>query len=110
MPLAIPRAVWYSTRVMPLIGDLFLVGPFIIGTLASGFTRSVGNMIIWGIFALLPLTLAFLFLNILLSSEPIVLLWLHVMWGGALAIHLAVSAFIRYARRSFELTREKSES
>lgn len=89
---------------MPLFG-LFLFGPFIVGTLASGLTRRVDHMIVWGIFALLPLTLAFLLLNILSSSEPIVLLWLFVMWGGAVAIHLGVSAFIRYVRRSFELTR-----
>lgn len=84
---------------------LFLVGPFIVGTLASGVTQGVGNRICRGILALLLPTGMLPVYNILLSNEPILRLWVFVMWGAAVAAHLAVSAFIRCARRSFELTR-----
>ncbi len=101
------RAVWYTARVMPLIGGLILIISFIVGTLASGLTRRVGYRIVWGILALSAPTGMLLVYNILLSNEPILRLWCFVMWGAAVAAHLAVSAFIRYAHRSFELTREK---
>lgn len=84
---------------------LFLFGPFLVGTLASGFTRSVGNMIVWGIFALLPLTLVMVLANSFWGTD-----WQNVlsalgMWGVALALHVAVSAFCRYA-----FLAEKSDS
>lgn len=105
MTVAILRAVRYTTRVMPLIGGLILIISFIVGTLASGLTRRVGYRIGWGILALLAPTGMLPVYNILLSNEPILRLWVFVMWGAAVAAHLAVSAFVRYARRSFELTR-----
>lgn len=85
--------------------DLFLFGSFLVGTLASGFTRSVGNMIVWGIFALLPLTLVLVLATCWWGTD-----WQNVlsslgMWVAALVLHVGVSAFCRFA-----FLAEKSDS
>lgn len=83
---------------------IFLFGPFVYGTLAAGLTRSMGRMIGWGIFSLLPL-LPFLVISCFSSApfEQGTLVILNIL-GGALFLHVAVS----YGIRSFTF-REKKE-
>lgn len=56
--LALDEGPWCKGGVMGmLLFNLFLFGPFLVGTLSAGKTRSVAKMMGWGIVALLPLTL-----------------------------------------------------
>lgn len=73
----------------------FLFGPYIIGTLAAGKAQSVIRMMGWGIVALLPLTLFFVFATLFVGADGQTVLSALSMWVGALALHIAVSAMSR---------------
>lgn len=73
----------------------FLFGPYIIGTLAAGKAQSVIRMMSWGIVALLPLTLFFVFATLFVGADGQTALSALSMWVGALALHIAVSAMSR---------------
>lgn len=72
-----------------------LFGPYIIGTLAAGKTQSVIKMMGWGIVALLPLTLFLVFTTLFVGEDGQTVLSALGMWGGVLALHIAVSAMSR---------------
>lgn len=72
-----------------------LFAPYIIGTLAAGKTQSVIRMMGWGIVALLPLTLFIVFATLFVGGDGQTVLSALSMWGGALALHVAVSAISR---------------
>lgn len=72
-----------------------LFGPYIIGTLAAGKTQSVIKMMGRGIVALLPLTLFLVFTTLFAGEDGQTVLSALGMWGGALALHIAVSAMSR---------------
>lgn len=74
-----------------------LFGPYIIGTLAAGKTQSVIRMMGWGIVALLPLTLFFVFATLFVGADGQTILSALGMWAGALVLHIGVSAFCRQA-------------
>lgn len=102
--LAVLRTKWCDTYVMPIFG-LLLLGSFIVGTLAAGKTQSVAKMMGWGVVALLPLTLCLVYANIFVGTD-----WQNIqstlgMGCVALVLHVAVSAFCRFA-----FLAEKSDS
>lgn len=72
-----------------------LFGPYIIGTLAAGKAQSVIRMMGWGIVALLPLTLFFVFATLFVGAEGQTVLSALGMWTVALVLHVGVSAMSR---------------
>lgn len=90
--------------------DLFflivLFGSFVYGTLAAGTTRSMGRMIVWGIFSLLPLTLFWVFSCLFCAPMEQAITRILTMFGGALFLHVAVS----YCIRSFHAQRKEKNT
>lgn len=89
---------------------IFLFGPFVYGTLAAGVTQSMGRMMGWGIFSLLPLTLFWVFSCLFCDPPEQAIPRIFCMFGGALVFHVAVSYCIRFfSFRSRKRTHEITE-
>lgn len=89
---------------------LFLFGAFVYGTLAAGATRSIGRMMGWGIFSLLPLTLFWVFSCLFCDPLEQAIPRILCMFVGALSFHVAVSYGIRFfSFRSKKGTHEITE-